>query len=690
MTQKKLLNTFFHPRSIAVIGASRHPEKLGARVFSALQKAGFSGTLYPVHPEATEVGGHKAYSSITDIPGHVDLAVIVTPAATVCDLVEACAKKGTRDIIVISAGFKEAGSEGVLRERELRDLVLRYKLNLLGPNCLGYAHGDFGINASFGPSLPKGGNIALISQSGAMAVALTDWAVQHNVVFRSTVSIGNKAGLDEVDVLEYFSRDPKTKVIALYLESLEHGAQFLAAAKKVSSRKPVFLLKAGETATAQRAVSFHTGALAGDEDVLEAAMREAGVTLSHTMGSFQQHLLLAAHNIALPNRPVTIVTNAGGPGILATDAAGRNSIALASLTPQTRSLLQKILPQAASTANPIDIVGDADPERFRKTVRILAKASETTTMLVLLTPQVMTEPLNVARVLVQVAKQYPKKHFVAAFLGGALVGKARTLLTDAGIPNFETPEEAMRAIKAFQKTTGAILSFKKHNQIHVPVMQRQAERLLLPPYAGQIMQGAGILLPRSAFAQDIATVLTKTKTFHFPVVAKRIEPAMVHKTEKKAVITKIQSHNELTKTLRSMHRQFSSRSTTESGWLVQEQTHGQEVFLGAKRDPAFGPVVLLGAGGVDAEMIHRTALLLAPFTEAHLRSQLEHYPKVLAWLTKRRSQEPLDLQQILEPAARLGMLLEVCPEILEVDINPLVVPFGKKALAADIRIRTQA
>lgn len=691
MHQLTTLRKFFAPRTIAIVGASAHPNKLGHTVLLNILEGGFTGKLFAVNPTLPRFNGVKTVTTVQALPRSIDLVVIVTPASTVPAIVSACAKAGHKNIVIISAGFREVGGEGEKLEESVRSSVERYHLNLLGPNCLGMSIGSLRLNATFAAALPKEGNVTILSQSGAMAVALIDWAKVSGVAIHAMVSMGNKAGLDEVDLVRQFARDPKTDVIVLYLESLTRGQDFLAACASILPHKPIIVLKAGQSDEGKKAIAFHTGSLAGSDDVFRAAMQHSAVIQVDRIESlYDTARLAAAKRLPLGNR-IAVLTNAGGPGIMAADAVSATRLAFAQLAATTCNALRKKLPAAASIENPVDIIGDADVRRFTFSLKTLLHDANVDMVLVTLTPQVVLKPLAVAKELVRLQRT-THKVIVASFLGGASVASARRYLHAHGIPHCDVPEDAIAALdrlahyasKRKQKVPRDIpVPLAKSKKLQALVSNKE---IILSPEADSIFRILGVATPKSIFVQYPSAVTAAARKIGFPVALKWISPRLVHKTEHHAVWPSIANTAELALALRKMSLSFRS-SRYDEGWLVQKHIENEhELFVGAKRDPSFGPVVLVGVGGVDIAL-HRTVVtLLPPFTSDSIIRSLRESP-LAPWLLERRGRCKVPLSILADVARRVGNFLRVMPQVVEIDVNPLFVTPKGACVAADIRIR---
>lgn len=441
------IERFFTPRSIAVIGASRNPIKLGYVLLDNLQRARFRGELYAVNPHPGRILGLPTYPSVLDLPEAPDLAILTVPAGAVREVLQQCCEKGVRAVVIITAGFRETGPAGARAERELVELARRHGTRLIGPNSVGVINTSIGMNATFAETAPFQYEVGMFSQSGAIATAILDWARSINMGFSKFVSLGNMADLNEVDVLEYLGRDPETKIIVGYLEGISEGRRFLEVARRTTPEKPVILIKVGATASGAQAARSHTGALASTEAVVDAAFRQAGIVRATTLAEFFDYLLCFSY-APLPDGPrVAVVTNAGGPGVMAADAIERMGLTLARFSPETAEALLRALPEAAATTNPVDVLGDAAADRYQTALEVVIEDPGVDAVLVLLTPQRVTEPERTARVISHLARAQTKP-VIAVFMGGDAVSRGRAMLDEARVPVYAYPERGVRAIAA--------------------------------------------------------------------------------------------------------------------------------------------------------------------------------------------------------------------------------------------------
>jgi acetyltransferase len=690
----------FHPGSVAVVGASRNPEKVGYGVFSNLVQAGFPGKVYGVNPGGGELFGHPLHASIEAIPGPVDLGVFVVPPIAVLEGIPRLAAKGMRAGIVISAGFKETGGAGVALERSLREAAASAGIRVLGPNCLGLIDTHASLNASFSRGMPPRGFISFFSQSGALCTAVLDWAIGRNVGFSKFVSLGNKADVSESDILEYLADDPSTRVILGYVESIDDGRRFLRAARNVTPRKPVIIVKAGATAAGARAASSHTGSLAGSDRAYAAAFRQGGVLRAGTVEDlFDLALGFAMQPLPRGDR-LLILTNAGGPGILAADTAERLGIPLAGISASLRERILPALPSTASLANPVDIIGDARADRYGSVLSALREEPSIDAVLVLLTPQAMTEPEETARATVSAFAGSGKTVF-ASFLGEATVAASRRILSDGGIPNYPVPERAVRTLSAMLRYARIRSADRPGGEEAPSIRPESAERLVAEALAAGrralgeeesrgILEAYGFAFPRHAFAgTSDAAVAAYLEMGCASAAMKIVSPQILHKTDVGGVRLGLRGAEDVARAF--MEITSSVRRLAPSAWIagvsIQEMvTGGRELIVGMSRDPQFGPLLMFGLGGIYVEVLKDVSFRVAPVSR---RDAEEMVREIRAWplLAAYRGSEPADEGAIVEALIRVSRLSCDFPEIQELDINPLLVlPKGKGIRAIDCRM----
>ncbi|MEW6719306.1 MAG: acetate--CoA ligase family protein [Thermodesulfobacteriota bacterium] len=689
----------FKPKSVAVVGASRNPEKVGYGVFANLVQAGFPGPLYGVNPGGGELLGRPLYPSIDAIPGPVDLGVFVVAPKDILLAFPALAAKGMRAAIAISAGFKEVGGAGVTLERDLTAMARSTGIRVVGPNCLGVIDTHARMNASFSNGTPPRGNIGFLSQSGAMCTAILDRSMGDNIGFSKIVSMGNKADVSESDVLEFLADDPETRVIMGYVESIDDGRRFLRAAKAVTPRKPVVMVKAGSTASGARAASSHTGSLAGSDSAYTAAFRQAGILRAQSIEE------LYDFTIAFSMRPVPkegkllILTNAGGPGILAADTADRLGIRLAEVSESLRAKILPKIPPTASTANPVDIIGDARADRYRDVIRALAEEDAIDMVLVLLTPQVMTEPEETARAIVS-SLGPTNKTVLASFIGQASVTEGRKILMAGGIPSYIVPERAVSTAHAMVRYSHMHTSDFPENGGSLGGRPMAAQRAVgkILGKGGQggeedsraILEAYGFSFPRNSFAQTSTDAVEAYRAMGVPkVVMKIVSPQILHKTDVGGVRLNLSSEEEVARAF--VEITSTVRRHAPAAWIagvsVQEMiVGGQELIIGLSRDPQFGPLLMLGLGGIYVEVLKDVAFRVAPLSRrdaVEMIHEIRAYPLLAGY----RGAEPADEDAIVDALQRLSALSVDFPEIQELDINPIrVMPRGKGLRAIDCRI----
>jgi len=689
------LAPFFDPRSVAVIGASRDPSKVGGSVLANLRSAGFDGRVLPVNVRAEVVQGLAAFPSLLAVDGPVDLAVITVPAPAVLPALKECVAKGVPAAVVISAGFRENGEEGRKREGELREWLGRQPIRVLGPNCLGWIRPSRRLNVTFAPGMPQAGNIAFVSHSGALAVAILDWAQERRMGFSLFASLGNQADITESDVLGAAARDDETRVIVGYIEGVAEGRRFFETLREAAALKPVVLLKAGRSAEGARAVSSHTGALAGSDRAFDAAVRQAGAVRA---GSVEELFDLARGLASQPlprGRRLLVVTNGGGLGIVSTDAARESGLEVAPLDDPVRRRLDALLPPTASVVNPVDLVGDADAARYSNALHAIGP-SAADAVLVVLTAQAATDSIGVARAVIGATRGWPIP-LAGAFVGGARVGAGARALEDAGIPCYPFPEPAVKTLAGM-----ALLAERRARPPETPrVTVRPAEaseRLARLKAAGRSQLGMVDLAPLldsyripcaaprpAATAAEAAAV---AEGMGFPVALKVRSPDITHKTEVGGVRLGLRSADEVaTATAEMLARVKAARpAATIEGVLVQPMVEGgKELLLGMVRDSQFGPTVMVGFGGIYVEVLKDTAMRLCPVQVSEARAMLDEL-RMAPLLHGVRGEAPVDMRALSEAICRFAQLAVDLPELAEIEVNPLVAgPAG--VIAVDARAR---
>lgn len=692
------LRAMFAPRSVALVGATDRPGSVGRALLENL--SGFGGDLFPVNARRTEVLGRRAWPSLTAVGQAIDLAVIATPAATMTEVIRECAACGVKGVVIISAGFKETGPEGVELERQVLAEARKAGVRLVGPNCLGLMAPHAGLNATFATAMARPGRVAFLSQSGALCTAILDRSFRQQVGFSAFVSVGSMLDVGWGDLLRHFGEDPDTESIVLYMESVGDAAAFMEAARTVAAKKPVIAIKVGRTAAAARAAASHTGAMTGSDDVLDAAFERAGVLRVDTIEElFDMAEVLAKQS--LPQGPaLAVVTNAGGPGALATDALVRSGGEMAALSAPTLERLDQCLPAHWSHGNPVDVLGDADAVRFTEALRAVAADPGVHGLLTVLTPQAMTHPSAVAQALVDVA-QDTDKPVLASWMGGDAVEEARTLLNQAGLPTYDYPDEAARAWQFMWQRQERLRWLAETNRVaclerpplnaakELVARQRGAGRFLLTEAeAKQVLAAAGIPVLETVSAGSADEAVQAAVRLGFPVVLKLQSRVITHKTDVGGVQLDLVDEA----AVRAAWERIQGAVPGEAfdGVSVQRMVkdRGLELICGCVQDAQFGPVLMFGAGGVMVEVMQDRVLLLPPLSPMLAMDRIRR-TRIHRALLGTRHLPAADLDALAEVLVRLGDLVLAVPEILELDINPLAAT-AAGVLALDARIVIRA
>jgi acetyl coenzyme A synthetase (ADP forming)-like protein len=701
------IDFMFRPKSVAVIGASSTSGKVGFAVMNSIQDSGYKGKVFPINPGAAEILGFKAYKSISDVPEPVELAVICVPAKAVNPIAEECGKKGIKGLIVITAGFKEIGGEGKKLESDLVEIIRTYNMRLCGPNCLGII--SPGNNFSFAKKTPRAGDVAIISQSGAMLTGLMDWSLTSDVGFSACVSLGNNADLDVVDFIDYLAEDPSTKIIIAYIESIRDGNKFFNVVPKAARKKPIVLIKSGTSEAGAQAASSHTGALAGSDIAFDIAFRKSGVIRANTISDLFNFALVFRMQPIPKGNKFAIVTNAGGPGIVCTDAFEKNKLGFASFSTETLTRLSKVLPAESNIHNPIDIIGDAPPQRYYDALNNLFEATdeEVAGSIVILTPQAQTNPPEAARKLILIKQKYPSKVLVGAFIGGLSMVEPIKILRDASIPCYSFPEEAVQAIKGLDRYR-ELVQQPLLNDIEVKRYPANNERIrqiieearcddrtaLLSYEKSEIFDILNIKNPKSKLAKTARDAVQMANEIGYPVVAKVVSPQIVHKFDIGGVILNIQNEEEVRDAfIRIMKnaKEFGPKNAQIYGVEIQEmidfkkmgKTH--ELILGMARDPQWGPLMMVGSGGIYANYVKDVAFDLSyKFTESDAWELLKQ-TKIYNILKGVRGEPRSNIEMVIDTLCKIAQLVNDFEDIMELDINPLLV-YKDGVNAVDIKI----
>ncbi len=692
-----MLESLLTPKSIAVVGASATPGKVGHEVVANLQRSGFEGRIVPVNPKAKEILGLPCYPGIAEAGHAVDLCVIAVPTAAVLDSVRAAIEAGTRAFIVITAGFKEVGEEGLAREQALVELCRAHGARLMGPNCIGLIHTHHRLNASFSPARVPPGGISVISQSGALCVAILDWAASRGIGLGTVVSFGNKADLSEVDFLEALAEDPRTRVIAGYLESITDGDEFLRVAEQAAGVKPVVVLKAGVTQAGARAASSHTGSLAGADMAYGAAFHRAGLIRAERFDDLFDYAMAFAMQPLPAGRRIAVITNAGGPGIMAADALESKGLTVAALAEETQEKLRAALPAAAAVGNPVDVIGDAAPDRYVEAFRILQEDPGVDAVLVLVTPQNMTEPLRLAEALH--AANAGTKPLLAAFMGGHEIEAATRRLQELDIPNYPSPERAVGALEALCEYA-AWRRRPPRVVTRFPVNTRRVRRVLLwhermkrrqvsEVEAKEILRAYGFNVLPGHLTTDRDEAVEVAERIGYPVVMKIVSPDVIHKSDFGGVRLNLADAEQVRDAYDLMMLRVQRRAPDahiRGVYIESMGPRGREVILGMTRDPLFGPMLMFGLGGIFVEVMKDVTFHLAPIT-ADEAMQMLRSTRSYALLEGARGHAPVDLGALASSLQRISQLSVDCPQVQELDINPYIVGgVGVEPYVADARM----
>ena len=695
------LKAFFEPASLAVIGASSNPAKLGHAVLKNIVEGGYArhGKIYPINTKAREILGYPAYPTVLAVPEPIDLAVIVIPYPYVPDVLRTCGKKGIPTAIVISAGFREAGMEGLEREHELISIAREFNIRLIGPNCLGVVDTFTPLNATFAAGAPPSGPMAFTSQSGALGIAVLDWAQAGRLGLSKFVSLGNKADVDEVDLLRAWRDDEHTRVILIYSEELSNGQEFIRVAREVTQVKPVIAIKSGVTQSGARAVSSHTGSLAGSEQAYQAAFRQAGVLQADSLESLFDMALALSYQPPLQGERVAIVTNAGGPGILATDALERAGLTIARFETKTIKALEQHLPDAASAANPVDVLGDATPDRYRYALETVAADSNVDGLLAVLVPQAVLDTKAVAEAIVSL-ESHLDKPILTCFMGEARMAAAIDSLTAHGIPNYPFPKRVAQVFRAMadyqeirKRPIPKFVTFDVDEAATRTVIDKaraEGRATIGDAEARQILEAYGLPIPRSKLAETADHAIEFAHQIGYPIVLKIASPDILHKTDVGGVKVGLQNDEELRDAYELIIYRAQRYLPEAHLWGCQVQQMappgGLEVLIGIKRDPQFGPLVTFGLGGIYVETLRDVTFRISPFSPQQAEAMLGEI-RASAILDGMRGQPPLDKTALVDSLLRVSQLAQNFPEIAELDINPLIVyPREQGVIAIDMRL----
>ena len=687
-----------------------NPRKLGNSILSNLIDSGFKGPLYPINPKSVDILGLACYPSVLDVPGPIDLVVIVVPSRFVATVVEESGKKGAKGAVVISAGFREAGNEGAKTERELLDIARRYGMRIIGPNCLGVIDPFVPMNASFAAGTPSIGSIAFMSQSGALCTAILDYALAENIGFSHFVSLGNKADVDEVALLDHWRDDDRTNVIMAYIEGIPDGRAFIEAARATAAKKPIIAVKSGRTASGSRAVSSHTGSLAGSDAAYDAAFRQSGVVRADTVQELFDYSTAFAYQPLIKGNRIVIITNAGGPGVMATDALERSNLVLAQLGPETVAALRRALPAAANVRNPVDVLGDGRADRYAAALIATLGDPDVDGAVVILTPQTATEIVETANALARVSPNAAKP-IMACWMGKKEVSAGTQVLSRNHIPNCPFPERAVAPLGAMYR----YLTWKQTSEEQIEVapeafdVDREAVARLFRSVRSEgrnaigdaeaqtVLEAYGIPRPRSSLAATPEEAVASAEKMGYPVALKIASPDILHKSDVGGIILDVRDAQQVRDSFASLieRARVHAPGALIQGCQVQEMVTGaRETIIGVSRDPQFGPLIMFGLGGIYVEVLRDVAFRVAPVSRYQARGMVQEI-RSYGLLTGMRGQAPSDTDAIVDTLLRVSQLVTDfgtdtgtdSVRIAELDINPLLVrEEGRGAVAVDMRV----
>ncbi len=693
-------SVFLSPKSIAVIGASDKRGSVGRAITSNIIN-GFTGTVFPISPSRDTVFYKKAFKSVLDVPEPIDLAVVITKNTIVPQVLEECGKKKIKGVIVITAGFKEVDEEGKKLEQKLKDIAKQYQLKIIGPNCLGVMNLDpkTMMNATFLKITPKSGKIALISQSGAICAALVEDASAQGIGFSAVVSMGNKADQNEIDILEMLADHDQTKVIVMYLEDMGDGQRFLEICKDITrnKRKPVLVLKSGRSPEGAKAAMSHTGALMGSDEIYEALLKQSGAIRVDTMEELFDYATAFSKQPLPLNGDLVIVSNAGGPAIISTDACSKNGIKMAKIE-DIRPKIDAVIPPWGSSRNPVDIVGDADFNRFNDVLENVLSHKDVGTVITMCTPSATLDYNKLAEVIVKMSKKH-KKTMLASLMGLDEGIKNREIMADGNVPYYTYAEGAIRTLKAMLKFVdwintpeGKITKFdvdKSKVQEILDSVKKEGRTSLLEEEGQQILRIYGFPLPKSTLAKTESDAVKAAKEISFPVVMKIASPQIIHKSDAGGVKVGLSNDKEVENAFKEIienAKKYDKNADIKGVLVVEMVKGGKEMIIGSKLEPGFGPVIMLGMGGIYVEILKDVTFRLAPVTEREADDMISSI-KTQKLLKGVRGEKPSDIKKLSDCIQRLSQLVSDFKEIKELDMNPvLVMEEGKGCKILDVRI----
>ncbi len=698
------LDKIFDPKNVAIVGASDAEGSVGYAIVKNFTQMGFAGKVYFVNIRKPEILGVKTYKSVDEIPEPVDLVMIATPAKTVPDVMEECGRANVKGVIIVSAGFKETGPAGKALEDKIVEIAKKYNIRVIGPNCIGMIRPRVNLNATFLDKMPKAGNVAFLSQSGALGSAILDWAIHENIGFSNFVSVGSMIDVDFGDLIDSFGSDPKTKSILMYVEGITEARKFMSAARHFARTKPIIVVKSGKFAESAKAAASHTGSLSGEDDIYDAAFKRAGIVRVNEIADlFNSAEVLGTQ--PLPKGPrLAIITNAGGPGVMATDALIAQNGKLAKISQKSLDSLNAVLPPFWSHGNPIDVLGDAKSERYKAALEACLNDENIDGILIIFTQQAVSESVEIAKNIVELVrnKTYQNKTILTSFMGFGAVQEANSILNANNIPTYSTPEQAIKTymyMYEYQRNIDLLYETPEELPLDASPPKRpimvilrnaafEGREVLTEDEAKKVLKYYNFPIVRTAAANNVEEAVTFAQEMGFPVVLKILSPQIIHKTDAGGVILNINTPNEVREAFEVLIQRATAYNPNAQiiGVTVQPmiEKKGQEIIIGGKTDPVFGPVILFGMGGVGVELFKDYSIGLPPLNTTLIHRMMEE-TKVYRLLKGYRGSTPVDLKKLDETMLLFSQLLVDFPQIKEIDINPFLIS-EKEASILDARI----
>lgn len=670
------LKNFLNPKSIAVIGASPEKKKVGYQILFNIKSNGYKGKIYPVNLKEPVILGLKAFKSVADIKNKIDLAIIVIPAEFVSEEIKKCAKTGIKNIIIISSNFAEAGKEGKIREEEIKKIGKELNLNILGPNCFGVINSGIGLNATFSKAKIKKGKIAFISQSGAIASAVLDWAQERNIGFSKFISLGNKILLNENDFFESLKDDKETELVIVYLEEIEDGERFMEDVSRLSRIKPVAILKGGQSQAGAKAAMSHTGSLAGSTEAIMTGLKRSGAIELESLTDMFELMVLSKSIKKIKSDKIFIVSNAGGPLVLTTDSIMQNGLELGNFSAELAGETKKKMPLFINAHNPLDIIGDADGQRYKVAIETLLADKDVSNLFIILTPQGSTEVENTAKLIVAAGKKYKNKFIAANFIGGEAVKKGKAILNNSGIISYNYLDEFLKVFKTIVEYNKYAKNIKDYKAVPKSEIKRKFAQM-------DYLNSFNLLSKYNIPAVKTIKINKRDdlKNLKYPIALKAVGLNLIHKTERNAVALDIKNYEDAVKVFNSFKQVLKNGNYCVAQPMLKAET---EIILGFKRDDSFGPIIMVGAGGIYAETIKDIQLEVGDIDEIRAGEMVKKL-KIYPILNGTRGRNKLAISVLIMAIVNLAKLARENLEISELDINPLFIS-EKGVVAADARI----